>query len=848
MYLRNCFRWFIGLLVVLAFIASVEAQTNLVYNPGFESGKPSLWHAMAGNSGATLTWATDQSHSPTHSLKIDKPNTGNEAAMWQSDNMVRYWTARIYSGVDIELGAWVKTENVNTNPVNQDAQWYLQYTFLDSSGAMIGGQPFILPIPQTSASTGGFVVDTNGVGTVILPKDAWSLVVSVVAGKNATGTVWVDDFIFQGRGGAWAGAMFNDALEADDGWFYWEPVDLVAPAVFAGSGVTSEAAHSGNYSFKLNAPLGRKTGELVWISKFIPIPANSAGKQYVLSAWVKTSHIIPDSMKNDPAYRIGFTWDWMEGVNDTATGWNEYSSPEYKIPLPAADTADDWTQYAVIITVPSNLVTSVAVRARAYADFVGTAYFDDFYLIELPTTNLVYNPGFESGKPSLWHAMAGNSGATLTWATDQSHSPTHSLKIDKPNTGNEAAMWQSDNMVRYWTARIYSGVDIELGAWVKTENVNTNPVNQDAQWYLQYTFLDSSGAMIGGQPFILPIPQTSASTGGFVVDTNGVGTVILPKDAWSLVVSVVAGKNATGTVWVDDFIFQGRGGAWAGAMFNDALEADDGWFYWEPVDLVAPAVFAGSGVTSEAAHSGNYSFKLNAPLGRKTGELVWISKFIPIPANSAGKQYVLSAWVKTSHIIPDSMKNDPAYRIGFTWDWMEGVNDTATGWNEYSSPEYKIPLPAADTADDWTQYDTIIVVPSNLVTSVAVRARAYADFVGTAYFDDFLLASLPQTITAIREGGGAGSGSTPNRYSLSQNYPNPFNPTTLISYQVPERAFVVLKVYNVLGQNVATLFEGERGPGNYIASFDGSRFASGVYFYTLQAGKTLLMKKMLLLK
>ena len=338
MQYRSFFGRLFGLAIVFAFAANVGAQTNMIYNPSFEIAKPALWNAVPGNSGATLTWATDEYHSPTHSLKISKPNTSSGPAMWQSDNMVRYWTARIYSGVDIKIGAWVMTQNVNMNPANQDAQWYLQYTFLDSAGAMIGGAPFILPIPQTSASTGGWVVDTNGVGSVILPKNAWSLVASVVGGKNATGTVWVDDFIFQGRNNAWSGAMFNNALEADAGWFYWEPNDLVAPAVFAGTGTTTEYAHTGNYSLKIRAPLGRISGECVWISKFIPIPANSAGQQYVLSGWVKTNHIIPDSMRSDPAYRIGFTWDWMYGVNDTATGWNEVTSPEYKIALPPSDT------------------------------------------------------------------------------------------------------------------------------------------------------------------------------------------------------------------------------------------------------------------------------------------------------------------------------------------------------------------------------------------------------------------------------------------------------------------------------------------------------------------------------
>ena len=74
-------------------------------------------------------------------------------------------------------------------------------------------------------------------------------------------------------------------------------------------------------------------------------------------------------------------------------------------------------------------------------------------------------------------------------------------------------------------------------------------------------------------------------------------------------------------------------------------------------------------------------------------------------------------------------------------------------------------------------------------------------------------------------------------FALVQNYPNPFNPTTVISYQLPATSRISLKVYNLLGQEVATLFERIRQPGNYEATFDGSRLASGVYFYRMHANQ-----------
>ena len=97
---------------------------------------------------------------------------------------------------------------------------------------------------------------------------------------------------------------------------------------------------------------------------------------------------------------------------------------------------------------------------------------------------------------------------------------------------------------------------------------------------------------------------------------------------------------------------------------------------------------------------------------------------------------------------------------------------------------------------------------------------------------------------------------TTEYYSLEQNYPNPFNPSTKIKYTIPsviasetkQTQMVSLKVYDVLGNEVATLVNEEKPAGNYEVQFDASGLASEIYFYKLRAGSFVETKKMILIK
>ncbi|OIO29624.1 hypothetical protein AUJ22_01025 [Candidatus Nomurabacteria bacterium CG1_02_31_12] len=92
------------------------------------------------------------------------------------------------------------------------------------------------------------------------------------------------------------------------------------------------------------------------------------------------------------------------------------------------------------------------------------------------------------------------------------------------------------------------------------------------------------------------------------------------------------------------------------------------------------------------------------------------------------------------------------------------------------------------------------------------------------------------------------SNSVPTEFDLSQNYPNPFNPSTTISYAIPTDGFVSLKIYDMLGKEVATLINEEKPAGDYTISFNANNLASGMYIYKISSGPFNQTKKMILMK
>ncbi len=102
--------------------------------------------------------------------------------------------------------------------------------------------------------------------------------------------------------------------------------------------------------------------------------------------------------------------------------------------------------------------------------------------------------------------------------------------------------------------------------------------------------------------------------------------------------------------------------------------------------------------------------------------------------------------------------------------------------------------------------------------------------------------------TTVGIGNGSIEGNIPDNFYLRQNYPNPFNPVTNLEFGISIKGFVSLKVFDILGKEVATLINTSLTPGIYKYEFDASALTSGTYFYMLEGESFILTKQMILLK
>lgn len=215
------------------------------------------------------------------------------------------------------------------------------------------------------------------------------------------------------------------------------------------------------------------------------------------------------------------------------------------------------------------------------------------------------------------------------------------------------------------------------------------------------------------------------------------------------------------------------------------------------------------------------------------------------PANPVLNPGISSFWDYPAVGFPNVIHDGVRFHLFYTgrnWAWAIGYAYSKNGsnWTKYSDQPVlqKGSIPSWD--DDFVMRASVMkfAATDSLKMWYSGADNGPNDHVGyaTALFDTSFLG-----ISDLHE-------NFPNRYVLHQNYPNPFNPLTTIEFSIPKTEQVNLKVYNILGQEVAILVSDKLTLGNYTYSWDASGFASGVYLYKLEAGSFIQIHKVILIK
>lgn len=216
------------------------------------------------------------------------------------------------------------------------------------------------------------------------------------------------------------------------------------------------------------------------------------------------------------------------------------------------------------------------------------------------------------------------------------------------------------------------------------------------------------------------------------------------------------------------------------------------------------------------------------------------SEFIAGPNSINAAWNIARGYDKTGGVIIDSVaklptrypySGDPVSRTG--WVYNLPFTKGSEGFMMFTGPFTFAP---GDT--QWVMTALVPALGSDRFESIQVL-RGYAALLRAMSYD---------AITNARPLSIAGNQELPVSVALSQNYPNPFNPSTTIQYALPHRSHVTLAVFNTLGQKVAELVNTEIEPGTHEVKFDGSRLASGVYFYRMQAGEFVQSRKLLIVR
>jgi len=455
--------------------------------------------------------------------------------------------------------------------------------------------------------------------------------------------------------------------------------------------------------------------------------------------------------------------------------------------------------------------------------------------------NLLSNGSMEDQSPAFWSALNGTIGTELSISSTEQYAGFHSFGVTKSAASTDVVGWESDNNATlYWNAA--AAGTYALTGYVKTVGVNTNPSSDDAKIGIVYEFKNASGAELTTET--VWADQSVADKDW----TNLTGVAMLTEAPASVVIKLIMGKDATGTVYFDA-VDCNTTDSWTMGVFNGGAEDVNGWMDW----------YASNGsyalVTNAQAHTGTYSVEVSQPdTCSSLNELVYYSKPYPVVA---GEWYKIGVWVKTEGVndssiyepTPFATRDYEAGWINLCYFWHTG--DIENSWNLEGGDKF-VYIEQRDATTGWTHY-VVAEQASENATGFSMRARFNNSVTGTAWFDDF---TIEKMIDAPSEGivtDPNNGKNVPAKYALLSNYPNPFNPETRIVYSLPQSGKVNLTIYNVLGQKVRELTNTVQEAGSHTLTWDacndfGQNMPTGMYIGVLTSNGQRVTHKMVLVR
>lgn len=380
------------------------------------------------------------------------------------------------------------------------------------------------------------------------------------------------------------------------------------------------------------------------------------------------------------------------------------------------------------------------------------------------------------------------------------------------NNGFATSLFALDFM-HWWAEHGCNGVSVHTGLF----NYN-GAVYQDAygNWQVYPWSYGIKAFEIGGHGRVYPVAITNPD--GLNLTAYAVG------DTDSLYVTVINKEHGTGVREAEVTIAATGLPQGAAVMYLVAPNGDP--------TATTGITLGGAAITDTGSFQGRWSQLDSVGGGIYT---------LKVPATCAAivkiGGTITSVQPKIPMLIePNNGASGVPRRASLKWSLSRG----ATGYNLQVASDEGFANVVFDTTlgDTATQLST----PLSANTKYYWHVNALNNVFASSY-------SVPDSFTtgtgidAINEPDGMAT-----KFVLFQNYPNPFNPTTVISYELSTNGYVTLRVYDVLGQEVATLVDSWQGAGNHGASFNAAGHATGVYFYTLRQASNFLTRQMLLLK